>query len=86
MGFKVGDKVKIRSKKDLFNEYGSRFIDIFSINSDMEEYQLGTVGIIADVDGAIMPPFLVKSPESKLNYARKRGWWYSPDELYKEEN
>lgn len=84
--FQVGDRVRIRSADDLFNEYGSRFIDKFSINSDMEEYQLGTVGIIASVDEGMGLPFLVKSPESELNYARKRGWWYSADELYKEEN
>lgn len=84
--FQVGDRVRIRSERDLINEYGESFIGMFDLNHDMKERQLGTVGIITKADNSEMLPFLVRSPESKWDYEREHGWWYSPEELYKEEN
>lgn len=83
--FQVGDRVRIRSERDLINEYGESCIGMFDINRDMREKQLGTVGIIAKADNSEMLPFLVRSPESKWDRERETGWWYSADELYKEE-
>lgn len=83
MKFTEGERVLIRSKQDLENEFGIEYPGFGSMNPDMIEYQLGHEGIVEEIGEYPNLPYLVRTPEFGGRAEQEDGWYYSVEQLYK---
>lgn len=85
---KIGTKVRIRSIKDLVNEFGGddHYIKCrYNYNSEMSKcISHGAVGVIANIKDYTDLPIQVKSEAYKMyDYTGYQyGWWHHPETLY----
>ena len=81
MKFTEGERVLIRSKQDLENEFGKA--GFRNMNPDMIEYQLGHEGIVEEIGEYQDLPYLVRTPGFGGRAEQEDGWYYSAEQLYK---
>ena len=83
MKFTEGERVLIRSKQDLENEFGIGYPGFTKMNPDMIEYQLGHEGIVEAILEHSDLPYRVRTPGFGNITEQEDGWYYSAEQLYK---
>ena len=77
MDLNVGDRVKVRNPKDLYNEFGGvrePYQELLGFPSDVYKYE---VGIISKAG------ISYNHPSVRVQYDNGFVWWYYPEVLVK---
>ena len=81
MGIEIGDRVMVRSIKDLFNEYGND-LEPYNPTLGINNHFLGLIGEVKNEEdymgNSAVEVFFLDAKQGAIKW-----WWFYPEVLYK---